>query len=114
MATVTLPFKNPHVTLKNEVIDINYRSKKYKIALDNVSKIYLSRRRSNYLSAMFGNLLLMSNAQFKLYIHTKDNNSVSIEVLDHEKQYFVNLISRVRNMVKNNLNGQNTKLTITA
>lgn len=100
MAAVKLPFENPHVTLNDEVLNINYRSKKVKVVLINVCKIYLSKRKTSYLSALFGNLHITRNTGFKLYIHTKDNNLQTLDITSDEKYQFVSLISWVRNQIK--------------
>ncbi len=100
MATVKLPFQNPHVTLNDEVLCINYRSKKLKVALSNICKIYLSKRKTGYLSALFGNLHITRSTGFKLYIHTNDNNFQTLDITSQEKYQFVSLIAWVRSQIK--------------
>ena len=100
MATVKLPFQNPHVSLVNDdVLLINYRGKRLKIALTDINKIYLSKRKTNYLSALIGNLLISRTTGFKFYIHNKENAVVSFDIVNDDKFYFVSLISWVRSQI---------------
>lgn len=101
MGTVKLPFQNPHVTLVNdEVLQIRHRSKRLKIALSNICKIYLSKRKTGYLSAFLGNLHITRSSGFKLFVHTKDNNLYTIDIPIDEKYQFVNLIAWVRKQIR--------------
>lgn len=100
MATVKLPFQNPHVTLVNEeIIEINYRGKKFKTTISAISKIYLSKRKTSYLSGLIGNLFVSRASGFKLYIHTTDNTPVTFDIATDEKFFFVSFISWIRNHI---------------
>ncbi|HEX8563861.1 MAG TPA: hypothetical protein VF676_12870 [Flavobacterium sp.] len=110
MATVKLPFQNPHVSLVNdEVLDINYRNRKFKVAIANISRIYLSKRKTGYLSALFGNLIVARNTGFKLYIHTRETNTITLDIASDDKFFFVSLITWVRTQIKDAASAAPTK-----
>lgn len=100
MATAKLPFQNPHVTLvKDEVLEFNYHHKNFKVAVSGINRIYLSKRKPGYLSAMIGNLILSRTTGFKLFVHVKDNSTLTLDITSGDKYYFVSLISWVRTQI---------------
>jgi len=95
--------KNPYVKIEDEVININYSKQRCSVALDNVRKMYLSKRKTSYMSGLIGKYLFsFGNSTYKLNIKTKDERDIVIRVNALEKQYFIGLIAIVRNLNKKN------------
>jgi hypothetical protein len=98
MATTNLVQENPYVTIENEEIDIRYRKNNYHLALDKVSKMYLSPKRS-YWSSIPG-LSRFMDKSYNLCIRTRDEQEINIDVKAFERQYFIDPIALVRKMKK--------------
>jgi len=100
---MTATIQNRYVKIEDEVININYAKQRYSIALNNVRKMYLSKRKTNYMSGLIGKYLFsFGTSTYKLNIKTADEKEVVIRVSALEKQYFIGLIALVRHMNKKN------------
>lgn len=97
MAYAVTEFDNSYVTIQNKELDIHYRKKRFKVALDKVAKIYLSKKKSRYCT-WFPAIERFIDPEFNLCIQTNDNEQISMEVRASEKQYFIDPIAIVRNM----------------
>ena len=94
MSTKIAEFNNSYVTIHNREIDIHYRNKNVKIAIEKVAKIYIAKKKSKFRSR-FG-LHLFFNSDYNLCIKTRDGNDIFLGVKASERQSFVNLIAFVR------------------
>lgn len=91
--------ENPYVKFSENVVEINYRRKKVKFAVNSISKIYLSKRKADYLSSLLENLHVTRSANFKLYIQSLNNSTIVLDIAADDKYYFVRLVSRLRNEI---------------
>lgn len=89
---------NAEITIENEVINIRDGNNNIWLKLAKVSKMYLSKSKPNYFSAMIGSILLRGSSYY-LFIRTKDQEEIKIHIKDFRKQYYVDLISRVRKKI---------------
>lgn len=100
---MTTAIENQYVHIEDEVVNINYSKQRYTLALSNVRKMYLSKRKTNYMSGLIGKYLFaFGNSTYKLNIKTADEKEIIIRVNALEKQYFIGLIALVRNLNKKN------------
>lgn len=97
----TTIWHNPDITIQNEIIDIRDRKHNIRLTLDKVSKMYLSKSKPSYLSAMVGSILFLNENHYNLFIRTKDQEEIKIRVNGFKKQYYIDLISRVRKNIAN-------------
>lgn len=95
MAYAVTEFDNSYVTIQNKELDIHYRKKRFKVALDNVAKIYLSKKKSRSWIPGISRFL---DPEFNLCIQTSDNEKISMDVRASERQYFIGPIAIVRSM----------------
>lgn len=97
-STETL-LQNPFFTIRNEIIDIGHPNKNYIIAVDEVSTIYLSKRKINRFYILIGKILFMPET-YNLHIKTRDNQEIRIGVNALERHAFIKLIAFIRNLNK--------------
>ena len=88
-------FDNSYVRIKNKKLYIQYRRKQYKIALNKIIKINLSKNTSRLWFPLIPRFLCPG---YKLFIQTSDNEQIAIKVRSWEKKYFIRAISIVRNI----------------
>ncbi len=91
---------NPYCRVRNEVININYGNRNYEVPVEKVSKMYLSRKKRNYLSFIPGVKFFTFDSTYNLFIKTRDGKDLTISVKSFEKQHFVGLISYVRGKMR--------------
>lgn len=84
---------NPYVTIQNQEIDICYRKRNYRIALDKISKMYLTKKKASHWYDRF-----LTDDDYDLCIKTQDNDDITIKVKAFEKQYFIDPIAVVRKL----------------
>lgn len=99
MATLTNEWHKPNVTIINEAIDIRDSKHSIKLGLGEVSKMYLSKNKSGYLSAMLGRVWLHDDSSYDLHIETKDEQEIKIRIKGFQRPYYIGLISRVRRRI---------------
>lgn len=93
--------QNPYVKIEDEIINISYSKQRYSVALNNVRKMYLSKKKTNYMLEVIGKYLFsFGKSTYKLNIKTKDEKEIVIRINALEKQYFIGLISFVRSRNK--------------
>jgi hypothetical protein len=100
MTNANPEFDNSFVTIHNKEIDIHYRKKRIKVGLDKVAKMYLAKKKSKYCTWFPGISNLIDN-EYNFCIKTQDDKEISFEVKASEKQYFIDPISFIRKMKKN-------------
>ncbi len=88
-------FSNLYVRIKNKELDIHYRKKQYKVHLDKVIKMYLSKNKSHLWIPGIQRFL---PTEFTLCILTSDNEEIRMGVRASEKDYFIKPIAIIRNM----------------
>jgi hypothetical protein len=98
MATNILP--NPYVSVTSDAVDICYRNNNCHLPVKKIKKMYL-KRKTGYWSNFAHSLLFMPDKSYKLYIRT-DDNEISFTVKPFERQYFIGLISWIRNRAAGN------------
>lgn len=92
---------NPYVTIQNEEIGICYRKKTYRLALDKISKMYLSKKKPNYWTSLPG-MKFFHDDTYDLCIETRDHQDITIGVKAFEKHFFIDPIAVVRRLKKSN------------
>jgi|SRR5690606_27576915 len=92
--------KNPYVNIDDKQLDITYGDKKVKLALDKVSKMYLTKKKSKYFSGFPGINLFLSDDSYNLNIKTLDSKEIKIRVKNFDRQYFIGAISAFKNLTK--------------
>lgn len=97
MTTKTTLTPNPYCSVHDEMIDINYGKQHLTVPVEKVSKMYLSRKKRNYLSFIPGARLLTFDNNYNLCIKTRDGKEMTLSVKPFEKQHFIGLISFIRN-----------------
>ncbi len=100
MTVTTTLSGNPYCKVRNEVINIEYGNRNYQVPVDKVSKMYLSRKKRNYLSFIPGIKFFTFDSSYNLCIKTRDGKDLTISVKAFEKQHFVGLISYVRSKTR--------------
>jgi len=101
MITARTEFDNTFVTIHNSELDIHYRKKRFRVALDKVTKMYLKRKKSKLPAWIPGMRFFLDN-EYNLCIRTKDNKEISMDVKASERQYFIDPIAMVRKLNQNN------------
>lgn len=96
MATNTL-LNNPYISIHNKTVDILYRKNSCSVPLDQIRKMYLSKRKLGSWSSIPGAELFLPDNSYKLHIRT-DEKEISFTVKSFERQHFIGLISWVRNL----------------
>ena len=100
MTVTTTLTNNPYCKVRNEVINISYGNRSYEVPVEKVSKMYLSRKKRNYLSFIPGMKIFSLDTNYNLSIKTRDGKDLNIPVKAFEKQHFVGLISYVRSKMR--------------
>lgn len=98
--TTATEFVNSFVTIHNKEIDIHYRKTNFRVAIDKVTKMYLTKKKSKYAAWIPGSRFFL-DYQYNLCIKTRDNQEISMDVKASERQYFIAPISFVKNLKKN-------------
>jgi len=106
MSIANAEFDNTFVTIHNQEIDIHYRKKNIRLALDKVAKIYLAKKKSKYASWIPG-LRFFLDEEYNLCIKTNDDKVINMEIKASEKQFFIDPIAMVRKLNKNEHHIQN-------
>ena len=91
---------NTHVTLHRKEIKICSKKGNYKIAIAEIKKIYLKKKKPGVLYAIMSLATFIDNIYY-LHIKTRDNQEIKIKLKDYERQYFIELISSLRKLKKN-------------
>ena len=94
---------NPYVTLQNKVIIIRCHKKIYRIDVEDINKMYLKKRKGS----LFG--LILDDNSYNLHIRTGENKETIIRIKAFERQYFLGLISYIRNLKKESLPVRETR-----
>lgn len=101
MIIAGVKFENSFVTIHNKEIDIHYRKKKFRVAIDKVTKMYLAKKKSR-LSLWIPGMQSIIDRDYNLCIKTTDNKKISMDVKASEKQFFIDPIAMVRKLNKKN------------
>lgn len=100
-ASNTLP-NNPYVNVHDKIVDISYRKKSCSLPLQNIRKMYLSKKKTGTWSSFPGAMLFLPDNSYRLHIRTEDDNEITFTVKSFERQYFIGLISWIRNLNRQN------------
>ena len=85
----------PQVTIHNEAITIRDDTHGLKLGLEEVSKMFLSKNKTA-VSSLLRLLWFHPQVSYNLHIQTKNAEEIKIRIKDFQRQYYINLISRVR------------------
>lgn len=98
MITKTEEWHKPQVTIQKETIDIRNRTHSIKFELEQVSKMYLSKNKTSF-TAMLGMMWFEKDSSYDLHILIKNSDEITIRIKGFQRQYYINLISRVRRRI---------------
>ena len=93
---------SPIFTLKDKELRICRNKKIYNISINDVTNIFLKKRKRGMMSAFVDFGLFIVENIYDLHINTKDNREIKIKIKSSEKQNFLELISYVRRLRKSN------------
>ncbi len=94
--------ENAYVKIHDEAIDISFHGKKYLIGIDNIRKMYLKKKKNIFFPAFMGIMVSHYDKNYRLYIRTEDEQEIKIGLKAYERQYFLGLISFIRNLKAKN------------
>ena len=89
----------PNVTIQNEAIDIRDKKHSLKLGLAEVSKMYISKHKAGYFSSLLGLMWFPNDGSYDLHIQTKHAEEIKIRIKGFQRQYYINLIARVRSQM---------------
>ncbi len=92
---------NPTFILKDKELRICRNKKIYNVSINDVTNIFLKKRKRGIMSAFLDLGLFIVENIYDLHINTKDNREIKIKIKSSEKQNFLELISYVRKLRKN-------------
>ncbi|RZJ30597.1 MAG: hypothetical protein EOO48_04530 [Flavobacterium sp.] len=102
MATANVLLNNPYVNVHDMTVDISYRKKNCSLPLRSIRKMYISKKKLGSWSSIPGAMHLLPDNAYQLHIQTADNNEITFSVKSFERQYFIDLISWIRNRHNSN------------
>ncbi len=101
MAAYQQSLENSFVNFsEGEIVEINYRNRKIKFAVASIRKIYLSKRKPSYFTALLGNFHISRAPGYKLYLQNYQNATVVIDIIAADKYIFVKFVSRLRTEIE--------------
>lgn len=96
MTTPQTLWKNAHVLMQDDTIELKEGKKSLLLTLHNIRKIYLRPRKINSIKAFIHTILAFDNNNYTLCVTTQDAREYKFRVKSYEKQIYVNMISQVR------------------
>ena len=100
MTTSGKTWNHTFLSIQNEMIEIKKGSRNFSLSVKDILSLCLRPKKSNYLSAIAGNILFINDRSYNLCITTIDNTEVTIRIKSQEKQIYVNLIAQVRKTLR--------------
>ena len=85
----------PQVTIQNEAITIGDKAHTLSLSLEQVSKVFLSKNKT-LVGAILRFVSLHPQETYNLHIQIKNAEEIKIRINNFQRQYYINLISRVR------------------
>lgn len=95
MSAILIP-KNPYFAVDRETVLISCSNQKHVLPFGCITKIYLSKKKSGYWSAIIGQLLFIHETRYILHIITSDIGEIKFTVNAMQRSYFLRLIAMVR------------------
>jgi len=96
MKPITIP-ENPYIKADNSSVAINYQGQSHKLQIHNIANVYLKKSKMTYIPSFMNTMFSYYEKRYKLYIRTNDSSEIRIKVKAGERQYFLGLISHIRN-----------------
>ncbi|SCY21491.1 hypothetical protein [Flavobacterium caeni] len=91
---------NPYVALEKDEVCIHCGKTHLHIALQNIAKIHISKRKSGYLRGLVDQLLRSHEIHHNLNIETRDHGAVKIAISPQERFFCIQLIHVLRAKLK--------------
>lgn len=98
MKTVAIP-ENPYVALHKDQVRIHCGNSHHNIAVKNIDRIHISKRKSGYLKSLMGQLLRTREMDYDLNIETRDQGLVQIRINPMERFFCIQLVSLLRSRI---------------
>lgn len=97
-------FRSPYVKISNDVLDINFKDKRYSLPLLTIKKMGIKKRKSTYFPAFMGLMVYVEDRTYKLRINTTDNQKIRIKLRPEDCWHFTDAVRYVRE--RNNMPAQ--------
>ncbi len=92
----TNALRSPYVRIDNDVLDINFKDKRYSVPLVTINKMDIRKRKSTYFPAFMGLMVYVEDRTYKLRVNTTDNQKIRIKLRPEDCWHFTDAVRYVR------------------